>query len=301
MQQIADSCNAGVALLQETHLLVSKSLYLAGFYLATHQPSATHGIAIFVRHSSPATITSESTPSSVYVSQWHTIETSGISITNVYCPPPAPFSVHTLPLPPACYTVFVAVDFNCHHTSWGYSAGEENGEALLTWAESSDLQLLYDPREPRWNTTTNPDLAFARVRVGQPLNLRNAIEPFPHTTHRPSVIAPHNLFYSLPSKPVLCWNFGKANWNLFSKSTKEGIAHLPPLQNRDVSAVYNAFCRMLLNTAKRVVPRWRRSHYAPYWDDHWPMLHLLEKNQIIRKLQYLINPQLQIPCVSTWM
>jgi len=64
--------------------------------------------------------------------------------------------------------VIVASDFNCHHISWGYSASDENGEVLLTWAESADLQLLYDPKEPDsfrsavWNTTTNPDLAFAR-------------------------------------------------------------------------------------------------------------------------------------------
>ena len=223
LQQIADPCNAAVVLLQVTHHLNSKSLYLAGFYLAAHQPSATHGIATFVRHGSPVTITSESTPWSECVSQWHTIETSVISITNVYCPPPAPFSAHTLPLPQDCDTVIVAGDFHCHHTNWGYSASDENGEALLTWAESSDLQLLYDPNEPdsfcsaRWNATTNPDLAFARVRVGQPLPLRNDIEPFPHTLHRPSIIAPNNLFYSLPSKPVLRWNFRKANWNLFSK------------------------------------------------------------------------------------
>jgi len=70
------------------------------------------------------------------VSLWHTIEKSGISITNVYRPPPAPFSVHTLPLPPDCDTVIVAGDFNCHHTSWGYSASDENGEALLVAAAS---------------------------------------------------------------------------------------------------------------------------------------------------------------------
>jgi len=112
--------------------------------------------------------------------------------------------------------------------------------------------------------------------VGQPLPLKNVIEPFPHTPHRP-VITPHNLFYSFPSKPVLHWNCRKANWNLFSKLTKEGIAHLPPLQNRDVSAVYKAFYRMLLNTAKRAVPRGRRSHYTPCWDDQCQ--NLLEKYQ----------------------
>jgi len=130
LQQIADSCNTAVAQLQEIHHLDSKSLYLAGFYLAAHQPSATHCIAAFVRHGSPAIITSESTPSSECVAQWHTAETSGMSFTNVYRPPPAPFSVHTLPMPPECDTVIVAGDFNCHRKSWGYSACDANGEAL---------------------------------------------------------------------------------------------------------------------------------------------------------------------------
>jgi len=41
---------------------------------------------------------------------------------------------------------------------------------------------------------------------------------FPAHSHRPSVIAPHNLFHSLP-KPVLRWNFRKVNWNLFYRLT----------------------------------------------------------------------------------
>jgi len=71
--------------------------------------------------------------------QWHTIETSGISITNVYRPPPTRFSVSTPPMPLECATVIVAGVFNCHRTSWGYSANDANGEAHFTWAESSDL------------------------------------------------------------------------------------------------------------------------------------------------------------------
>jgi len=100
---------------------------MPGFYFAAYQPGATHGTATFLRHGSLATITSESTSSSECVSQWHTIETSDISITNVYRPPPAPFSVHTLPLLPDCDTVIVVGDVNSHHTSWGYSGSDENG------------------------------------------------------------------------------------------------------------------------------------------------------------------------------
>ena len=47
-----------------------------------------------------------------------------------------------------------------------YSA---DGDALIAWASTKELILLYDQKEPasfhsqRWNSDTNPDLAIAHT------------------------------------------------------------------------------------------------------------------------------------------
>ena len=97
--------------------------------------------------------------------EWLVTEVQETTIANVYKPPPSelyPTSLPSLPAP-AIY----AGDFNCQHTDWGYKQTTKDGETLSDWASTAEAVLLYDPKEhpsffsARWNTYTNPDLAFA--------------------------------------------------------------------------------------------------------------------------------------------
>ena len=60
-------------------------------------------------------------------------------------------------------------DFNCRHADWGYDDNSPDGECLAGWASINCLALLYNAKDAasfyssRWNTGTNPDLAFASV------------------------------------------------------------------------------------------------------------------------------------------
>ena len=66
-----------------------------------------------------------------------------------------------------------AGDFNRRHVDWGYNDNSPDGECLAGWASICSLALLYKDvasfYSGRWNTGTNPDLAFARVRSKQSL------------------------------------------------------------------------------------------------------------------------------------
>jgi len=58
---------------------------------------------------------------------------------------------------------------NYQHTDWGYNTISADGECLIEWAMKNNLVLLHNPKvapsfySGRWNTGTNPDLAFVSI------------------------------------------------------------------------------------------------------------------------------------------
>lgn len=84
-----------------------------------------HGIATFVRNGLPWAAAGQS--------------------PNIYKPPPSRLAPSTLPdVPaPAVYTG----DLNSHHTNWGYSNFNTDGDSLVDWASTVYATLLYDPKE----------------------------------------------------------------------------------------------------------------------------------------------------------
>ena len=134
---------------------------------------------------------------------------------------------------PAIY----AGDFNCQHTDWGYSPTTPDRETLCEWASNTNAQLLFDPKEPpsfhsaRWNTFTNPDLAFAVCHNSDPIPERQVIDRFPRSHHRPSIIKVPSLVQPVGGKPVRRLNFRKANWQAFTAAT-ENISLSPGPRHR---------------------------------------------------------------------
>ena len=83
-----------------------------------------------------------------------------------------------------------------------------DGECLAGWATVNCLALLYNAKDAasyysgRWNTGTNPDLAFASVGPNSRLPNRRVLDKFPRSQHRPLLITPPRFAMAVPSMPV---------------------------------------------------------------------------------------------------
>ena len=91
----------------------------------------------------------------------------GYKIINIY--KPLSKRLRSLDLPVFPQPCLYAGDFNCRHVDWDYDNNSPDGECLDGWASINCLALLYNAKDAasfyfgRWNTGTNPDLAFASV------------------------------------------------------------------------------------------------------------------------------------------
>ena len=80
-----------------------------------------------------------------------------------------------------------AGDFNYCHANWGYDDNSPDGECLAGWASINCLALLYNAKDAasfysgRWNTGTNPEVAFASVGPNSRLPDRRVLEKFPRS------------------------------------------------------------------------------------------------------------------------
>ena len=134
------------------------------------------------------------------------MDVDGYKIVNVYKPPPT--RLRSLDLPVFPHPCLYAGDFNCRHADWGYDDNSPDGECLAGWASVNCLALLYNAKDAdsfysgRWNTGTNPDLAFASVGPNSCLPDRRVLDKFPRSQHRLSLITPPRFAMAVPSMPV---------------------------------------------------------------------------------------------------
>ena len=165
-----------------------------------------------------------------------------------------------------------AGDFNCRHADWDYDDNSPDGECLAGWASINCLALLYNAKDAasfysgRWNTGTNPDLAFGSVGPNSRLPDRRVLEKFPRSQHRPSLITPTRFAMAVPSMPVKRWNFRKAKWSHYIALTNKFAKTLLPSDSLDVDAAYQAFCNTIKKAAKKTIPRGYRNNYISCWD-----------------------------------
>ena len=146
------------------------------------------------------------------------------------------------------------------------------GECLAGWASINCLTFLYSAKDAasfysgRWNTGTNPNLAFASVGPNSRLPNRRVLEKFPRSQHRPSLITPPRFAMPMPSIPVKRWNFRKAKWSHYIALTNKFAKTLLPPDSLDVDAAYQDFCNTIKKAAKKTIPRGYRNNYIPCWD-----------------------------------
>ena len=137
---------------------------------------------------------------------------------------------------------------------------------VTSWASTAEATLLYDPKEPRtfysarWNSATNPDLAFAKWHNNQPFPVRHILDMFPRSHHRSSRI-------TIPSlvQPVQ-GNFRKANWAGFTTLVNKAAAGLPLPCHNNLNDAYNSYCKMLQAATKKTIPHGICKAYVPCWD-----------------------------------
>ena len=222
LHHLAMQSEALVILLQETHCTDAEKLVLPHYQLAGSSLSRKHGLATFVHERLRYTLLDQSPPTSEI--EWLCVDVDGYKIVNVYKPPPT--RLRTLDLPVFPHPCLYAGDFNCRHADWGYDDNSPDGECLAGWASINCLALLYNAKDAasiysgRWNTGTNPDLAFASVGLNSRLPDRRVLDKFPRSQHRPSLITQPRFAMAVPSMPVKRWNFRKANWSHYIALTE---------------------------------------------------------------------------------
>ena len=177
--------------------------------------------------------------------------------------------MRTLDLPVFSHFCLYAGDFNCRHADWGYDDNSPDGECLAGWANINFFALLYNAKDAasfysgRWNTGTNPDLAFASVGPNSCSPDRRVLEKFPRSQHRPSLITPPRFAMAVPRMPVKRWNFRKAKWSHYIALTNKFAKTLLPPDLLDVNAAYQDFCNTIKKAAKKTMPRGYRNNYLP--------------------------------------
>ena len=180
--------------------------------------------------------------------------------------------LRSLDLPVFPHLCLYAGDFNCCRADWGYDDNSPDGECLAGWASINCLALLYNAKDAasfyssRWNTGTNPDLAFASVGPYSCFPDRRVLDTFPRSQHRPSLITPPRFAMAVPSMIVKRWNFRKAIWSHYIDLINKFAKTLLPPDSLDVDAAKQDFCNTIKKAAKKTIPRRYRNNYIPCWD-----------------------------------
>ena len=182
-------------ILQENHCSSAKRLVLPYYQLSGFSLSRKHDLATFVHKRLKWTHFDQSPPTSK--TECLCVDVDGYKTDNVNKPPPMRLLVSDPPVFP--HPCLHAGGFDCQHVDWGYDANSANGECLVGWASTNNLALLHNPKDTasfhsgRWNTSTNPDLAFVSIDSDSRLPGRLVLEKFPRSQHRPSLITSSSL------------------------------------------------------------------------------------------------------------
>ncbi|UYV84687.1 hypothetical protein LAZ67_X003096 [Cordylochernes scorpioides] len=159
-------------------------------------------------------------------------------------------------------------DFNSHHTLWGYSSTDNEGESLNDWMEINDMQLIFDAKKQgtfqsaRWGKTYSPDLCFVtKDQCDNPIQIAHKIlTKFPKSQHCPSIYEMGIQIPQIDSAPIPRWNLGKANWEAFTKYIEDNINLIPPTPKN-----YSRASNLIISCAKKFIPRGHRKIYIPCW------------------------------------
>uniref|UniRef100_W5MY25 Endonuclease/exonuclease/phosphatase domain-containing protein n=1 Tax=Lepisosteus oculatus TaxID=7918 RepID=W5MY25_LEPOC len=184
------------------------------------------------------------------------IQVKGFRIANVYKPPSEHWDQGMLPTLEHP-TVYVG-DFNSHHLGWGYSEPDEDGEKVVEWPTNNDL---IDPKQcgtfhsARWQKKYSVDFSLVTT-IGnhpQPVSQR-MLDDFPHSQHRPLLIHIGLQLSLIHSSAKKCWNFRKADWELYSNTLECCIP---------IKEAYQHFQGAIFKAASMSIPHGCRRVFTP--------------------------------------
>ena len=142
--------------LQETHRGAIKSrLRITGMTLLAECPHDKYGSAILIRDDLKVKSISATAVNHV---EMITTRLPDVVVHSVYKPPIEQFVV-----PPLGHRILPQIeirDFNSHNTIWVFDDTDNNGVAVVQWAESNSLTLIHDAKlqDGRKVTTQIPSL-----------------------------------------------------------------------------------------------------------------------------------------------
>ena len=264
LHHLAMQSEALVILLQETHCTDAENLVLPNHQPAGSSLSRKHGLATFVHERLRYTLLNQSQLTSKI--EWLCVDVDGYKIVNVYKPPPTRlrFLYHPV-FPHPCFYVgdfiitvvmLIEVMMTTVRTVSAWLAGQ----VLIVLPSYTMPRTLLSFYSGRWNTGTNPDLAFASVGPNSRLPDRRVLEKFPTSQHRPSLITPPRFAMAVPSMPVKRWNFRKAKWSHYIALTNKFAKTLLPPDSLDVDAAYQDFSNTIKKATKKTIPRGYRNN-----------------------------------------
>ena len=175
-------------------------------------------------------------------------------------------------LPVFPHPYLYAGDFLTVVTLIGLRYNSPDRECLAGWASINCLAFPYNAKDAarfhsgRWNTGTNPDLAFANVGPNSRLPVRRVLKKFSRSQHRPSLITPPRFAMAVPSMPVKRWNFRKAKRSCYIALTNKFAKTLLPPDSLVVDVAYLDFCNTIKKAAKKTILHGYRNNYISCWD-----------------------------------
>ena len=97
------------------------------------------------------------------------VELKHINFTSIYKPLPTQFELP--PFLPSEKQQVIIGNFNSHRTQWEYAETNPDGDAVESWAETNQLSLIHDAKQPPsfnsgiWKSRYNPDIAFSSHKI----------------------------------------------------------------------------------------------------------------------------------------
>lgn len=262
-QLLEDIClkrNCDVLCLQETHRDSSlRRPKINGMRLVAERPHRQYGSAIFAKPNLQVQSCGVSDINNIEVL---TMELSDCTITSVYKPPATEFLGANVNNFNKNKINLIVGDFNSHSSQWGYQEDDNNGEAVIHWAEINNLKLIHDNKLPpsfnsgRWSRGYNPDLIFVSQQIA-PQCIKNVGTPIPNTQHRPIICQIISAVRPCAVPFRRRYNFRKANWPKFQSLMEDAVAAIAP-----EPASYGAFTEAIQRCSRQSIPRGCRGDYV---------------------------------------
>ena len=239
-------------------------------------------VAIFIRNGinhqvilAPPIDASDSTTEWAGATIFADNNTSSIDLHNLYVPPIRTgrndervnnFNIDLLPSGP---NNIIVGDVNYHHPSWDDNCDEpdDGGTSIDDWTTHHNVQIINSGEATHLHQGTGnlstPDIAI----------VSNNIAPFTDwsvaddlgSDHKPIKIN-INFGINQQSRPRTRWSFKKAKWGLFKDMVERSLTDTPIIDDT-VVAMTKDFNNIILEAARKNIPRGARKNPLPWWND----------------------------------